>query len=141
MRTTTLLLCASAWLSGCGPRKDPAAALPEAPPPNPCPAGGAVSNTIGSPTSPEFDRDTAMRAMSSIDVSACAKKEKGATGCAQVQLQIEPTGNVSSASACETTLSSAVRACIEKRFKALSVPPFRDRAVLTRAKVCVGGAK
>ena len=90
---------------------------------------------------PEFDRATALRAMESLDVSACAKKEKGAAGCTQVQLQFEPNGNVSAAWACETTLSTVVRECIEKRFKAVSVPSFRDRPVLARATACVGGAK
>jgi len=98
-----------------------------------------TSNTIGNPTAPEFDRDAVLRAMASINVAPCAKK--GESGCAQVQLQFEPTGNVSSASACETTLSDPARTCIEKRFKTLSVPAFRDRAMTTRQKVCVGGAK
>lgn len=125
----------------CAAAAPPSAPPVEAAPPNPCPAGGAQGDAIGAPTAPEFDRPTALRAMESLDVSACAKKDKGASGCAQVQLQFEPSGNVSAAWACETTLSKPVRECIEKRFKAISVPSFRDRAVLARAKACVGGAK
>lgn len=78
--------------------------------------------------------------MASVDVADCGKKVKGASGCAQAQIEVEPSGNVSSASACETTLPDAVRACIEKRFKSLSVPAFRDRSIVARSKVCVGGA-
>lgn len=109
--------------------------------PNPCPAGGPTSAAVGNPTAPEFDRDVAFRAMTAIDLGPCAKKEKGASGCAQVQVQFEPNGNASAAWACETTLSPAMRACIEKRFKSLSLPPFRDRPALVRKQICLGGAK
>lgn len=98
------------------------------------------STAMGNPAAPEFDRDAAMRAMSSLDVSACAKKVKGTSGCAQVRLEFEPTGNVGSATTCETSLPDAVRTCIQKRFMALSIPAFRDRAMATQQKVCVGGA-
>ena len=134
----TLLALSVLWILACGSGQNAAAPPPEPTPPNPCPVSG-TSNTIGSPTAPEFDRDAVLRAMASINVSSCAKKRE--SGCAQVQLQIEPTGNVSSATACETTLPDPIRACIEKRFKGLSVPAFRDRSMTTRQKVCLGGAK
>jgi len=137
--SSSIFAAFAACLLSCGPPKPAATTAPaEPPPPNPCPAGAPRSDAVGSPLAPEFDRDAALRAMQLVNVSACGKK--GASGCAQVQLQWEPTGNVSAAWACETTLSSEVRACIEKKYKALAVSAFRDRPVFTRANACVGGA-